>query len=138
VVVRQAEARDRHDAIRLLGQLGYDRAPDGVESDLRTGAAGVVYVAVSGGQVTGLLAMSECRQFHRDALVASVEALVVDQASRSRGVGAMLLNTAIARAERDGCVLIELHSNRRRRRAHQFYKRHGFDMTSAYFVKHLR
>lgn len=138
LVVRRAEARDSNDAARLLVQLGYHRDATSVEQDLRTGAAGVVYVAVAGVQVVGLLAMSERVQFHWGALIASVDALVVDRANRSGGVGASLLATAVAHAERDGCILIELHTNRRRRRAHQFYKRQGFEGTSAYFVKHLR
>jgi (aminoalkyl)phosphonate N-acetyltransferase len=138
VVVRQAEPGDSQDAVRLLLQLGYDRSATAVEDDLRTGAAGLVYVAVAEERVIGLLALSVHRQFHWGGLVASVEALVVDQTIRSRGVGATLLATGIARAQQEGCILIELHSNRRRRRAHQFYKRHGFDVTSAYFVRHLR
>jgi GNAT superfamily N-acetyltransferase len=138
VVVRQAEAADSQDVVRLLLQLGYDRSAPAVEHDVRTGAAGLVYVAVAGERVIGLLAMSVHRQFHWGGLVASVEALVVDQAIRSRGVGALLLDTGIARAQHEDCILIELHSNRRRRRAHQFYQRHGFDLTSAYFVRHLR
>jgi PhnO protein len=137
VLVRPAEISDSQAAARLLLQLGYDRTATAVEQDLRSGAAGVVYVAVAGERVIGLLAMSVHRQFHWGAPVASVEALIVDRAIRSRGVGAMLLDSAVTRARREGCLLIELHSNRRRRRAHQFYKRHGFDLTSAYFVKHL-
>jgi GNAT superfamily N-acetyltransferase len=109
-----------------------------VEDDLRRGAAGLVYVAVPDGRVIGLLAMSVGRPFHWGARTASVDALVVDRVNRSRGTGALLLDAAVARAAQDGCILVEVHSNRRRRRAHQFYKRHGFEATSAYFVKHLR
>jgi GNAT superfamily N-acetyltransferase len=138
VVVRPAEASDSHDAVRLLAQLGYDRTADSVEEDLRTGAAGLVFVAVADGQVIGLAAISVHRQFHWGARIASVDALVVDNRHRSRGAGAILLDAAMARAEREGCILIELHSNRRRRRAHQFYKRQGFQGTSTYFVRHLR
>lgn len=138
LVVRPAEAADSHEAVRLLGQLGYDRDLEGVIHDLRTGTAGPVYVAVAGGQVVGLLALSVHRQFHWGAPIASVDALVVDGTNRSRGVGAELLDAATAHAVREGCILIELHSNRRRRRAHQFYRRQGFEGTSVYFVKHLR
>jgi GNAT superfamily N-acetyltransferase len=138
VVVRRAEARDSNDAVRLLDQLGYHRDATSVEQELRTGAAGIVYVAVTSVQVIGLLALSEHRQFHWGALIASVDALVVDRANRSGGVGASLLAAAVAHAAQDGCILIELHTNRRRRRAHEFYKRQGFEGTSAYFVKHLR
>ena len=138
VAVRPAGASDTQDAIRLLAQLGYDRTADSVADDLRTGAAGRVHVAVAGGRVIGLIAVSVRRQFHWGAPTASVDALVVDGANRSRGAGAILLETAIGQAASDGCILVELHSNRRRRRAHQFYKRHGFQGTSTYFVKPLR
>jgi GNAT superfamily N-acetyltransferase len=137
-VVRPAEAGDSNDVARLLLQLGYDRTADAVQDDLKTGAAGLVYVAVTGGRAIGLLAMSVRQPFHRGAPTAAIDALVVDRANRSGGIGAALLDAAIAQAEQEGCILIELHSNRRRRRAHQFYKRHGFEGTSAYFVKSLR
>jgi GNAT superfamily N-acetyltransferase len=137
-MVRPAEAGDSADVARLLLQLGYDRTADSVQDDLKTGAAGLVYVAVAGGRVCGLLAMSVRQQFHWGAPTAAIDALVVDRANRSGGIGAALLDAAIAEAAQEGCILIELHSNRRRRRAHQFYKRHGFEGTSAYFVKPLR
>jgi GNAT superfamily N-acetyltransferase len=138
VTVRLAETRDSRDAVRLLDQLGYTPDPDGVAADIQTGAAGVVYVAVSDGRVVGLLALSVHRQFHWGAPVASVDALVVDATIRSHGVGAMLLDTAVAHARQQRCILVELHSNRRRRRARRFYERYGFEVTSAYFVKPVR
>jgi GNAT superfamily N-acetyltransferase len=138
VVVRLAAPSDSQDTTRLLAQLGYDRTAASVEDDLRSGTAGIVFVAIVGGRLVGLVAMSVRRQFHWGAPTASLDALVVDRGSRSRGVGAILLDTVIAQAARDGCILVELHSNRRRRRAHQFYKRNGFEGTSAYFVRHLR
>ncbi len=138
VAVRPAEDRDTADAVRLLDQLGYQRDRATVEHDLKVGAAGAIYVAVQPGHVVGLVAVSMHRQFHWGASVASIDALIVDRSIRSRGIGAALLDAAVAHARRGGCILIELHSNRRRRRAHQFYQRHGFEVTSSYFVKRLR
>ncbi len=89
-------------------QLGYNRNAEGVGHNLRTAAAGVVYVADAGRQVVGLLAMSVHRQFHWKASIASVDALVIDRAQRSRGVGTILLDAATAHAERDSCILIEV------------------------------
>ena len=138
VTVRLAEARDADDAVRLLDQLGYARDAQAVAADLRTRAGGSVYVAVSNSDVIGLLALSVHRQFHWGAPVASVDALIVAASVRSRGVGAMLLDAAVTEAREQGCILIELHSNRRRRRARRFYERYGFEVTSTYFVKPLR
>ena len=105
VAVRTAEDRDALDAVRLLDQLGYQRDRATVEHDLRVGAAGAVYVAVQQGHVVGLLAVSMHRQFHWGASVASIDALIVDRAIRSRGVGAALLDTGgSGRADKDSCL----------------------------------
>ncbi len=137
VMVRRAAPRDSDDAVRLLRQLGYPRDRDAVERDLRGTGAGVVYVSVHNGEVVGLLALSVRYQFHWGASIASIDALIVDRTVRSRGVGAALLDAAADHARAHDCILVEVHSNRRRRRARQFYQRHGFEATSVYLVRHL-
>ena len=60
---------------------------------------------------------------------AIVENVVVDAASRDSGHGELLLRHVIEEARRAGCYKLSLTSNKRRREAHRFYERLGFQAT---------
>lgn len=62
----------------------------------------------------------------RAALRAQVEAVRVREDFRTRGLGAVLLDWAIEEAERRGCALVQLSSDKSRVDAHRFYERLGF------------
>ncbi|AXQ95802.1 GNAT family N-acetyltransferase [Cereibacter azotoformans] len=62
----------------------------------------------------------------RAATRALVEAVRVDSALRSQGIGAALMADAEARARAAGASLIQLTTHRSRERAHRFYERLGF------------
>lgn len=72
-------------------------------------------------------------------LAAQVMALVVDEAWRSGGVGADLLDAAEAWAREHGCAEMLVSTRITRERAHGFYRRHGYDLrkTNHYFSKGL-
>jgi GNAT superfamily N-acetyltransferase len=113
---------------RLLGQLGY--APDEAEfrhrfdSVLATAGHRVI-LAEDEGAVVGVLHV-----FERPALdkgcEAVVQALVVDDTVRSRGVGEALMNEAEAWAARRGLPATSLYTSIKRARAHAFYERLGY------------
>lgn len=136
-IVRTATLADSSEIARLLEQLGYERDPHTIEDDLHTGAAGEVFVAMADSRVVGLLSMSIYRQLHHGSPVAGIETLVVDREARSAGIGSALVDTAVQRARHAGCALVELHSNLERVDARRFYERHGFVVTSNYFVRAL-
>ena len=58
---------------------------------------------------------------------AEIGGLVVDERARSRGVGRVLLAAAEAWAARQGLREVALRSNILRERAHDFYRRLGYD-----------
>jgi GNAT superfamily N-acetyltransferase len=62
-----------------------------------------------------------------------VDDLVTDAASRSSGVGAVLLAHLDARAASVGCTHLELDSGHQRVDAHRFYRREGFTDTGRHF-----
>jgi GNAT superfamily N-acetyltransferase len=113
---------------RLLGQLGY--APDEAEfrhrfdSVLATAGHRVI-LAEDEGAVVGVLHV-----FERPALdkgcEAVVQALVVDDTVRSRGVGEALMHEAEAWAARRGLPATSLYTSIKRARAHAFYERLGY------------
>jgi GNAT superfamily N-acetyltransferase len=113
---------------RLLDQLGY--APDEAEfrrrfDAVRAAAGHRIIVAEEGGAVVGVLHV-----FERPALdkgcEAVVQALVVDDSVRSRGVGEALMHEAEAWAASRGLAATSLYTSIKRDRAHAFYERLGY------------
>lgn len=57
---------------------------------------------------------------------ALVEAVRIRADRRGEGLGARLMELAVARARERGCGLVQLTSSKRRTAAHRFYERLGF------------
>jgi PhnO protein len=66
---------------------------------------------------------------HHTGPVAEVVELIVDERRRGNGIGARLIGELLALARWEGCCVMEIASNRARKRAHQFYTRLGFVIT---------
>ncbi len=101
----------------------YRRAFRAVDGDpahiLVIGQAGPEIVATM--QVSFIPGMSR-----RGALRAQVEGVRVGNAYQGRGLGAAMMNWAIAEARQRGCDLVQLTSDKARTSAHRFYRRLGF------------
>ena len=126
--LRNAELRDFAAVRRLIGQLGY--APEEAEFRRRFDAvlaAGGhrLIVTEEEGVVVGVLHV-----FERPALdkgcEAVVQALVVDDAARGRGIGEVLMREAEAWAAGRGLAATSLYTRTDRDRAHAFYERIGY------------
>ena len=86
-----------------------------------------VYVAEREGKVVGTFQLTFIRQLsYGGCLVAQVESVHVHSSQRSHGIGRVMMDYAIAEARRRGALRIQLTSNVRRTRAHEFYERLGF------------
>jgi len=86
-----------------------------------------IVVAEVDGQVVGTLQFVAFRHLHRrGGRCAEVEAVHVVEAMRGKGIGAKLMEWAIAEARRRGCYRIQLTSQHARDDAHRFYARLGF------------
>lgn len=89
-----------------------------------------VYVAEVGGRVVGTFQLTFIRQLsYGGCLVAQVESVHVHSSQRSRGVGKRMLEWAIVAARERGALRVQLTSNVKRGRAHEFYERLGFRAT---------
>ena len=60
---------------------------------------------------------------------AQIESVRTRNDLRGRGIGAAMMEFAIARARSEGCCLVQLSTNKQRVDAHRFYKRLGFEAT---------
>lgn len=79
------------------------------------------------GRVIGMLHLTFIPGLsRRGAWRANIEAVRVDSAVRSRGIGRWLIGHALDEARHRGCRLAQLTSDKRRMQAHKFYGDLGF------------
>ena len=91
-------------------------------------------VAEDEGEVVGTMVLLIVPNLSHSALPwALVENIVVDKRYRRRGIGRLLMNYAIARAEEVGCWRIVLSSAKRHAEAYQFYHSLGFEASARGF-----
>jgi GNAT superfamily N-acetyltransferase len=140
--VRPAEAGDAARMAELAGQLGYRVTLDELAARLPAVAASdsdTLLVAVDERDVPVGWIHVEVKRTLLAPLSAQVMGLVVDEAARSRGIGARLLEGGEAWARERGCSLILVGTRVTRERAHRFYRRQGYGLlkTSHFFEKRL-
>jgi len=87
-------------------------------------------VAVRDGVVVATLQLSILAGLsHRGGTRAIIEAVRVHSSERGNGLGATLVERAIAESARRGCRVVQLTSAHSRTDAHRFYERLGFSNT---------
>jgi len=80
-----------------------------------------------GGEVLGCLQLTFIPGLsRRGAWRAQIEAVRVARARRGGGIGARMMQAAVALARERGCSLMQLTTDKRRPEAHRFYARLGF------------
>ena len=137
--VREARADDAPTLVSLIIDLGHPIEEADVLRNLETlTLSGLLpLVATDGDRVIGMCGISAMVTVHRPAPVGRVSVMIVDEAYRGRGVGALLVAEAERRLAERGCKIVEVTSNMRRERAHQFYEKLGYGRTSFRFMKRL-
>ncbi|MBV8488984.1 MAG: GNAT family N-acetyltransferase, partial [Candidatus Eremiobacteraeota bacterium] len=85
------------------------------------------------GRIVGCVAVSLSVRIV-GGLRTDIESFVVDEAERSKGVGAQLLSAAENWARENGGRRVRLLSNVVRERAHAFYERNGYVKLKAEYV----
>jgi GNAT superfamily N-acetyltransferase len=118
-------AADQLGATRDGGDLPpYERAFATIDADP---AQLLVVVADERGDVVGTLQLTVIPGLaRRGALRAQIEAVRVREDLRGRGLGHALMTWAIEESRRRGCTVVQLTTDKRRRRAHRLYHRLGF------------
>jgi len=128
--IRRAKITDAPRLAELAGQLGYPTTVEQVRRRFRAiqlASQNAVFVADSAGAgVVGWVHVSKEPLLESDVR-AEVNGLVVAEAQRSLGAGALLLAAAEDWARKHGCKGVNLRSNVIRERAHQFYLREGYE-----------
>jgi GNAT superfamily N-acetyltransferase len=130
VRIRRARSADAKRVAELSGQLGYPTTVKQMKGRLR----GVIkdrdatcFVALSrDGELMGWIHVS-CTPLLEVERRAEVNGLVVEEAARSRGAGALLLAAGEKWARGKRCKGMSVRSNVLRERAHGFYLRNGYE-----------
>ena len=127
--IRRARLSDAARLAELSGQLGYPASRTEIlqrMKRMRPAAQHAIFVVESDKTVTGLLHVSVTPVLELP-LCAEVNGLIVDEAQRSVGTGAELLEAAERWAATKGCKSMSVRSNMIRERAHEFYLRNGYE-----------
>jgi ribosomal protein S18 acetylase RimI-like enzyme len=114
----------------LIPQLSSSSPPPGVDelSEMAASANTFLFAARDSddGSILGILTLALFRI--PTGLQARIEDVVVDEAARGRGVGALLTNAAIDRARASGAKAIGLTSRPAREAANRLYIKMGFEV----------
>ncbi len=149
VVLREARAADVPVIVKLLAadqlgagresgsdclELAYQDAFRAIDADPNQ----LLVVAEASTRILGTFQLSFLPGLaRRGAWRAQIEAVRVVADERGRGLGEAMMRWAIAEADRRGCALVQLTSDKRRSDAHRFYARLGFDASHEGFKLRL-
>ena len=137
-VIREARPGDADAIAKLLAELGYEAGAGDVRRRIaQLRKAGEPPLVAERGTVVACLSWHVTPVLHRPRPVGRLTMMVVAEEARGGGIGTSLLAAAEARLRERGCGLVEVTSNVKRLRAHDFYRRLGFERTSYRFVKSL-
>lgn len=133
--IRGATAEDFPEILGLLSQM-HDEPEmaqvDGLKATFREMLASpsrVLLLAIQDGVVMGILDLFAVANLTRGGRPwAGIENLVVDADYRHQGIGSALVDVAIKLAQKLNCYKVQLVSHERRGKAHDLYRRAGFDV----------
>ncbi len=137
--LRDARPADASALTELIRDLGHEIDEQSVRKNLTAlkKLDETPLVATLGKQVVGLVGVHRTVTIHRDAPLGRLTILVVAERAQGAGLGRKLVEAAEERLRGFGCKMVEVTSNDRRSQAHDFYRRLGYERTSARFFKKL-
>jgi GNAT superfamily N-acetyltransferase len=140
LTVREARLSDSPAIAELISQLGYPTTPDEMAARLEpilSNQEYITFLAEVGGEIVGLAGARLGNAFEFAGGYARLTGLVVGESWRSKGIGELLLDRIEVWAREQGVSRVILTSSAHRKRAHQFYLRHGYQETGLRFAKLL-
>jgi GNAT superfamily N-acetyltransferase len=126
MIIRRAETKDAEAIAHLAGELGYPSSTEDIVQRMKMlSGDDAVFVAESDGDVVGWIHVGPILSLESGAC-AEIRGLVVTEARRGSGVGAVLVRAAEDWARGRGQKRLRLRTNVTRTRTHAFYERCGF------------
>ena len=142
MIIRQIKFKDFPSMQPLLSQLGYPATDEAVQARFEhicTLRDYEVLVAENHEEIVGMIGFIKQFAFEMDGPIIRIQALVVDERHRNKGVAQALMENVEKWAREQQCVVITLNSGNRpeREAAHAFYRKLGFIGKSTGFSKLL-
>lgn len=138
IVIRQAVLSDAAVIKDLLVQLGY---PDFTETLAKQKILAYqkenykLFVAEFEKKVVGFISLHWFELMHWKDKFGRITSFCVDEKIRSKGVGKIMMDHVEKFLFEQGCIKIEVTSNNRRTRAHDFYLKLGYIEDARRFMK---
>ena len=141
--IRLAHIDDHAGISRLLAQLEYPGTEGFLQTRLATMLADpaetlLVWAEDPAPTILAFLSLHFIPQIALQGDFARISYFAVDDTARSKGIGRQLEETATRLARERGCTLLEVHCHSRRSRAHDFYRRQGYEESPKYLIKKLQ
>lgn len=142
IKIRRATSKDVDRIIRLSNDGGPDGNPKAILPDIlpdeyfkafdriASDPSNALMVAEMEGRIVGtfhLTFLTYLAGAGREDL--QIEAVHVDREWRGKGIGSQMMGWAIAAAKERGCRRVQLTTNKKRKDAHRFYQRLGFELS---------
>jgi GNAT superfamily N-acetyltransferase len=140
LTIRLAEAADAETLARLMGELGYETRVSEMQMRLESIAQDPCYrtfVAVKAGKVCGMIGTFTLASYEHNDPGGRILALVVSDGERGAGVGKKLVAVAENDFAQRNIRRIAVDTHLRRKEAHEFYERLGYEKTGFRYVKTL-
>jgi len=141
MVIREATGKDVMSIKELVSQLGYTSLNmEELHAKMEHYQKGdyKLLVAEVDSKVVGFISLHWFDLFHSAGKLGRIAAFCVEEQFRSQGIGQLLLAETERVFRSEGCTKMEVTSNMRRLRTHEFYKMQGYDEESKRFSKYLK
>ncbi len=137
-MIRKAILNDANKLSSLLSQMGYFMNEEEIKEKIQilsSSSDDMILVWEEEGEVKAFISVHFFTQLALKGDFLRINYFCVDSAMRGKGIGAKMLEYVENEAKKRGCFRIELHSSYKRKKAHIFYKKHGYFEYPKYFVK---
>ncbi len=137
-MIRKAVLNDAKKISSLLFQMGYSIDEETIKEKiekLSNNKDDMLLVWEEDENVKAFISIHFFTQLALKGDFLRINYFCVDSAMRGKGIGAKMLEYVENEAKKRGCFRIELHSSYKRKKAHIFYKKHGYFEYPKYFVK---
>ncbi len=138
MIIRQATVADAPAIQSLLGQLGYpDFTPEQAKEKIIAYEKDFYRLLVGevNNQVIAFIALHWFDLLHWKGKAGRITSFCVDEKFRSQGIGQKMIEYSEKLMFDEGCIKLEVTSNQRRTRAHEFYLNLDYIEDSRRFVK---
>jgi N-acetylglutamate synthase-like GNAT family acetyltransferase len=142
IQIRRYTSLDLEPITELMSDLGYSTSIQEMERRMlliESNKGYFTFVATINNEVVGMMGIRQLLNYETSDVVTQISSLVVKANHQGKGIGSALLKYIEQWTRQSGSKILYLTSgiNEDRYKAHDFYKKYGFEMTGYRFVKNI-